>query len=93
MEPTLVGDFYDHILGVVSAMARGMERTPGNYASWQEEQLRAALLVLPNTRYEGQATGETFNKSGKTDIIVRVEDRNVSSRVQVVVRSSGVRPA
>ncbi|ADB53596.1 conserved hypothetical protein [Conexibacter woesei DSM 14684] len=77
LEPTLVGEFYAHILGVVSAMARGMERTPGNYASWDEEQLRDALLVLLNTHYEGQATGETFNKSGKTDILIRVEDRNV----------------
>ncbi|HST38517.1 MAG TPA: hypothetical protein VLK58_03370 [Conexibacter sp.] len=77
LEPTLVGEFYTHILGVVSAMARGMERTPGDYARWDEEQLRDALLVLLNTHYEGQATGETFNKSGKTDILIRVEDRNV----------------
>jgi len=77
MEPTLVGEFWAHIVGLISAMARGMERSPGNYASWNEEQLRDALLVLLNTHYEGQATGETFNASGKTDIIVRVEDRNV----------------
>lgn len=77
MHPTLVGDFYAHILRVVGAMARGMERTPGDYASWSEEQLRDALLVLLNTHYEGHVTGETFNRSGKTDIIVRAEDRNV----------------
>jgi len=77
LHPTLVGEFYTHILGVVGAMARGMERTPGNYGSWDEEQLRDALLVLLNTHYEGQATGETFNGSGKTDIIVRCDDRNV----------------
>ena len=77
MEPTLVDDFYRHIIEVISAMARGMERTPGDYATWPEEKLRDVLLVILNTHYKGQATGETFNKSGKTDIIVRIEDRNV----------------
>jgi hypothetical protein len=77
MEPTLVGEFWAHIIGLITSMARGMERSPGNYASWQEEQLRDALLVLLNTHYEGQATGETFNASGKTDILVRVQDSNV----------------
>ena len=77
MEPTLVGEFWTHIVGLITSMARGMERAPGNYASWHEEQLRDALLVLLNTHYEGQATGETFNASGKTDILVRLQDRNV----------------
>jgi hypothetical protein len=30
-----------------------------------------------NTHYEGGATGETFNAAGKTDILIRVEDRTV----------------
>jgi len=30
-----------------------------------------------NTHYEGQATGETFNAGGKTDILVRSKDRSV----------------
>jgi hypothetical protein len=77
MEPTLVDDFYRHIIEVIGAMARGMERTPGEYATWSEEKLRDVLLVILNTHYKGQATGETFNKSGKTDVIVRIEDRNV----------------
>ena len=29
------------------------------------------------SHYEGQATGETFNRTGKTDILVRVNDRSV----------------
>jgi hypothetical protein len=77
IEPTLVDDFYQHIIDVISAMARGMERTPGDYASWSEEKLRDVLLVILNTHYKGQATGETFNKGGKTDVLVRIEDRNV----------------
>ncbi len=38
----------------------------------------ACTIVPPKVAatYEGQATGETFNRSGKTDILVRVEDRN-----------------
>ena len=58
-------------------MARGMERNPGDYATWLEEKLRDALLVILNTHYKGQASGETFNKGGKTDVLVRVGDRNV----------------
>jgi hypothetical protein len=76
-EPTLVAEFYTHIVRVLAAMARGMERTPGDYSGWSEEQLRDALLVILNTHYNGQAMGEAFNKSGKTDILVRVADRNV----------------
>jgi hypothetical protein len=77
LEPILAEDFYEHIVRVVSAMARGMERTPGDYRSWEEEKLRDALLVILNTHYTGGATGETFNSGGKVDILVRVTDRNV----------------
>jgi hypothetical protein len=73
----LIDEFYEHIIHVISAMARGMERTPGDYATWEEEKLRDALLVILNTHYMGGATGETFNKGGKTDILVRVADRSV----------------
>lgn len=30
-----------------------------------------------NGHYQGQGTGETFNSCGKTDILIRVEDRNI----------------
>lgn len=30
-----------------------------------------------NGHYEGQATGETFNYGGKTDILIRVEGKNI----------------
>lgn len=58
-------------------MARGMERNPGDYAQWTEEQLRDALLVILNTHYIGAVTGETFNKEGRTDVLIRLGDRNV----------------
>lgn len=33
-------------------------------------------MVL-NANYEGQATGETFNYGGKTDILIRANNKNV----------------
>jgi hypothetical protein len=39
--------------------------------------LRSHFLVQLNGHYEGQATGETFNYEGKTDILIRVEGRNI----------------
>jgi hypothetical protein len=42
-----------------------------------EEALRQHFLVQLNGQFEGKATGETFNMSGKTDILLREGDRNV----------------
>ncbi len=42
-----------------------------------EESLRTHFLVQLNGHYEGQATGETFNYEGKTDILVRVTGKNI----------------
>ena len=41
------------------------------------KRIRTILLVGLNGLYEGGATGETFNGAGKTDILVRHDDRNV----------------
>jgi hypothetical protein len=39
--------------------------------------LRTHFLVQRSGQYEGRATGETFNYQGKTDILIREENRNV----------------
>jgi hypothetical protein len=76
-EPALsVGD-YEHILGVMENMARVMELSPSAFESMDEEALRSHFLVQLNGHYEGQATGETFNYEGKTDILIRSEGRNI----------------
>ena len=54
-----------------------MELSPFLFRSIPEEDLRTHFLIQLNGWYEGQATGETFNLSGKTDIIIRDRDRNV----------------
>jgi hypothetical protein len=68
---------YDDILDTISSMAKVMERTPSVFAPMNEEPLRTILLVALNGIYEGQATGETFNGHGKTDILIRRDNRNV----------------
>lgn len=68
---------YEHILSVVSNMVHVMERSPKAFAGMDEEALRHHFLVQLNGQYEGQATGETFNFEGKTDILIRVEGRNI----------------
>lgn len=42
-----------------------------------EEALRSHFLVQLNGHYEGQATGETFDYEGKTDILIRVGGKNI----------------
>ena len=76
-EPALEVEHYEHILGVISNMVLVMERSPHAFAQMGEEDLRTHILVQLNGHYEGQATGETFNYEGKTDILIRVEGRNV----------------
>jgi len=54
-----------------------IERSPASFASLDEEAIRTHFLLQLNGHYEGGATGETFNASGKTDILIRVENRNI----------------
>ena len=76
-EPTLAEGEYEHILSVISNMVAVMERSPKAFKGMNEEDLRQHFLVQLNGHYEGQATGETFNYEGKTDILIRVENKNI----------------
>ncbi len=76
-DPTLVGELYEHALDVTRKMGHAMERAPGDYADKDEESLRDQLLVMLNSHFEGSGQAEAFNKSGKTDILIRFADRNI----------------
>jgi len=76
-EPELDMAEYDHILEVVQNMALVMERSPKAFNEMDEEDLRQHFLVQLNGQYEGQATGETINYEGKTDILIRSEGKNI----------------
>lgn len=76
-EPVLDKKEYDNILKIISDMAFVLERSPKAFSSMQEEDIRNHFLVQLNGQYEGQATGETFNNEGKTDILIRSEGKNI----------------
>lgn len=73
-EPGIADEEYEHILSVVRHGGRTFEAAPGTFSKLEEEELRDVLLANLNGHYAGDATGETFRKSGKTDI--RIEDQN-----------------
>lgn len=76
-EPILEEEEYQHILKVMRSMSLVIERNPGAFANLDEETIRTHFLLQLNGHYEGGATGETFNAVGKTDILLRVDNRNI----------------
>jgi hypothetical protein len=75
-EPALLDEHYQHILKVIRLEGMSFERTPATFQSLAEESLRDIILAHLNGHYEGSASGETFNKNGKTDIHIPVEGRS-----------------
>ncbi len=73
-EPGITNEDYEHILSVIRHEGRTFESTPNTFAVHDEEQLRDIILAHLNGHYKGGATGETFRRSGKTDI--RIEDKD-----------------
>lgn len=74
-EPGIHEDTYKHILDVIRHVGATFECTPSTYAVHDEEELRDIILAHLNGHYKGAATGETFRKSGKTDIRIESESR------------------
>lgn len=76
-EPVLLNEDFENILTILENMTHVMERSPKAFKEINEESLRMHFLVQLNGHYEGNATGETFNFNGKTDIIIRSQDKNI----------------
>lgn len=76
-EPALAKEDYEEILRIMKNMVQVMERSPHEFSEIGEEGLRSHFLVQLNGAFEGQATGETFNFQGKTDILIRVDGKNI----------------
>jgi hypothetical protein len=68
---------YQNILKICESMSLVMERSPSVFIEAGEEHIRVHYLVQLNGQYQGEATGETFNHVGDTDILIRHENKNV----------------
>lgn len=71
-EPVLDNENYIKILKIINDVGKNFERQPSISKGKDEETLRDHILMVldPNFEY-GSASGETFNKVGKTDIQLR----------------------
>jgi len=74
-EPGITDQNFEYILNIIRHEGRTFETTPKTYAVHDEEELRDILLAHLNGHLQGAATGETFRRSGKTDIRIEDQDR------------------
>jgi len=74
-DPAMEDADYQKIITLLHDTGRSLERTPGIAAMQSEEGLRDYLLVPLSGHYEN-ATGESFRRNGKTDILVPYQGGN-----------------
>jgi len=75
-EPTLDSTIYHKILKICFDTGVEMERHPSIFKEKDEETLRDHFIMVLASHFES-VTGETFNKQGKTDILIRYEGKNL----------------
>lgn len=67
---------YTNIKNIINLACLSMEKTARTFSKLLEEELRDVILSNLNTHYQGTATGETFNKIGKSDIHIPFENKS-----------------
>ena len=73
--PKFPNEVYVDVLNTLHNCYRSAEQKPSIYSGKGEEDLRDYALAFLESRYESAvASGESFNKEGKTDIILKSED-------------------
>jgi hypothetical protein len=77
LEPVLEEAVFEHILEKIRMHGRQMEQAPGTYRGMGEEARRQTIVGMLNTHYGGRAAAEAFNNEGKTDILIRLEGKNL----------------
>ncbi len=73
-EPALDNNNCKKILKFINDVGKNFERLPSTYKGKSEEDIRDHILMILDPNFElGSAGGETFNKTGKTDILLRYD--------------------
>jgi len=75
-DPTLDQATYEEILRIIDETGKVLERHPSLYEGKDEETLRDHFLMVLTPNFDS-VSGETFNKSGKTDILIRHNQKNI----------------
>lgn len=71
-DPAMSKSMYEDVLKVTYDFGKSLEKKTSTYKGKQEEDLRDLFVTILETRYDDvTATGETFNKDGKTDILLK----------------------
>jgi hypothetical protein len=73
VEPFITDDSYQDIVRFLGSIRRLIERLPETFSPLPEEALRDILLLILNNQF-GSATGESFSRKGKTDILIATPD-------------------
>ncbi|RNG33512.1 hypothetical protein [Streptomyces botrytidirepellens] len=68
---------YAEALGVLRHARNQIERLPSVTRDKGEEAIRDVLLVALGAAFAGRCTAESLNGAGKTDLLLRIGDRNV----------------
>lgn len=78
-EPVLDAARFEEALEVLRSARDVFERNPTTTGRLGETDLRNILLILLNNtfEFEGMVGGEVFNSSGRTDLLIRADTRNV----------------
>jgi hypothetical protein len=76
-EPFLTRESLNSVIELINNAGLAFERTPKAFSKLEEEDLRDILLSTLNAVFRGEATGETFSKSGKTDIHIRFSAKDL----------------
>lgn len=76
-EYVLGDEIYFDILQKIHDIGKNFERYPSTHEGKEEEDLRDFIITFLQPLYKLAVTGETFNKKGKTDILMRYQNTNV----------------